>query len=313
MKDHALLLNLAIYGSFELADGVLLYVNQENRSTWGTGLFQSLRFRLDDTFRDETRRLLLGRALLRRGGQRALPVQHLPLPQGDLTLGGTSYFLDSDTAFRLNNPSFNNAGREPVHPLAGRPMTDALPDRADRAGGLQHHPLPLRHRPAVGQLRAAEATVGVQPFNEETTPTCGWTWSATSPSTDAPTSSFAPAGGTTFGGRYARSYFLSSFDTLRGVNFGDDDWLLGRNFAYSTLELQVPLNDIIRVAFLSDLEAIAGVDVGGVGNSAERLWDRRTLDWVLGFNIAAGAPAHAAALRPAGGHWRGAASRTTAG
>jgi hypothetical protein len=99
---------------------------------------------------------------------------------------------------------------------------------------------------------------------------------------------FRLAGGTAFGGQYARSYFLSSFDTLRGVNFGDDNWLLGRNFAYSTLELQVPLNDIIRVAFLSDLEAIAAVDVGGVGNDADRLWARRTLDWVLGVNIALG-------------------------
>jgi hypothetical protein len=50
----------------------------------------------------------------------------------------------------------------------------------------------------------------------------------------------------------------------------------------------VPLNELIRVAFLSDLEAIAGMDVGGVGNSSRLMWDHRTLDLVAGFNIGLG-------------------------
>ncbi|RYZ38742.1 MAG: tolB protein precursor protein, partial [Myxococcaceae bacterium] len=84
------------------------------------------------------------------------------------------------------------------------------------------------------------------------------------------------------------SYYLSSFDTLRGVNFGDERWLLGQHFVYSTLEAQLPLNDIIRVAFLSDLEAIAAIDAGGVGDGTRDLWDHRVLNAVIGVNLSLG-------------------------
>ncbi|MFY0574314.1 TolB family protein [Cystobacter fuscus] len=47
LRNHALLLQVAVYGSFDLTDGILLYVDQSRRTTWGGGLFQSLRFRVD--------------------------------------------------------------------------------------------------------------------------------------------------------------------------------------------------------------------------------------------------------------------------
>ena len=39
-----------------------------------------------------------------------------------------------------------------------------------------------------------------------------------------------------------------------------EDFLLGRNFFYSTVELQLPLNRIIRVVFLPNIEGIAAVE-----------------------------------------------------
>ncbi|HZA13869.1 MAG TPA: tolB protein precursor protein, partial [Myxococcaceae bacterium] len=50
LRNHALLLNLAILGNISLTDGYLVYLNQEKRITWGTGLFQSLVYRIDNTF-----------------------------------------------------------------------------------------------------------------------------------------------------------------------------------------------------------------------------------------------------------------------
>jgi hypothetical protein len=288
MKDHALLLNLAVYGSFELADGILIYINQEKRTTWGTGLFQSLRFRLDDTFREEDVAFFSGERYFGAVGSVRYPFNSFLYAQGDLTLGGASYFLTSDTAFRLNNPSFNNAGRDLYTPWLA--ANDEVRFQSELTAQLGYNT--IRYHYATGPLSGSsallEASLGAQPFNEEVYTNLRLDLERYFQVYGRTNLMFRLAGGTTFGGQYARSYFLSSFDTLRGVNFGDDTWLLGRNFAYSTLELQIPLNEIIRVAFLSDLEAIAGVDVGGVGNSAKRLWERRTLDWVLGFNIALG-------------------------
>jgi len=288
MKNHAMLLNMAIYGSFKLSDGVLLYVNQEKRTVWGVGLFQSLRFRLDESFGEFGTSFFSGERYYGVIGSVRYPLSTFLYLQGELTAGGTSYFIDSYTAFRLENPSFNPAGQNLY-----RPWLDAN-DRArfqtELTGQIGYNT--IRYHYATGPLSGSsallEGSVGAQPFDDQAYSNLRLDLERYFPIYGRSNIFIRAAGGTTFGGRYARSYFLSSFDTLRGVNFGDEDWLLGRHFAYSTMELQVPLNDLIRVAFLSDLEAIAGVDVGGVGNSSRRMWDRRTLDFALGFNLSLG-------------------------
>jgi outer membrane protein assembly factor BamA len=122
---------------------------------------------------------------------------------------------------------------------------------------------------------------------------------------------FVRAGlGTTFGGQLARQFYLSSFDTLRGIPFGRDDLLIGRHYLFSTAELQVPLNAIIRLLIVTDIEAIAGIDFGMVGQRAwdsgqpdplggadpfsgvtavfEDLWSSRVLAPVVGLNFGLG-------------------------
>ncbi|WP_224369900.1 tolB protein precursor protein [Hyalangium versicolor] len=288
MKNHATLLSLAIYGSLKLTDGVLLYINQEKRTTWGTGFFQSLRFRLDETYADQGVSFFSGERYYGAMANVRYPLSTFLYVQGELTAGGASYFLDSYTAFRLNNPSFNPAFEDLYTPWIG--ANDHARFQTELTGQIGYNT--IRYHYATGPLSGSsallEATVGAQPFNEQAYSNLRLDLERYFPIYGRSNIFIRAAGGTTFGGRYARSYFLSSFDTLRGVNFGDEDWLLGRHFAYSTTELQVPLNDIIRVAFLSDLEAIAGVDVGGVGNSGRRMWDRRTLDFALGFNLSLG-------------------------
>jgi hypothetical protein len=94
--------------------------------------------------------------------------------------------------------------------------------------------------------------------------------------------------GTTFGGQLARQFYLSSFDTIRGIPFGREDWLIGRHFLFSTAELQVPLNAIIRLLIVTDIEAIAGIDFGGVGQEPDDVWRRRVLAPVIGVNFGLG-------------------------
>jgi len=71
---------------------------------------------------------------------------------------------------------------------------------------------------------------------------------------------------------------------LRGVPFGDTRFLLGREFFYSTLELQFPIATLSSYP-LVDLEGVLAADFGGVGDGLNDLWGRRVLDLVFGVNV----------------------------
>src|SRR5262249_56267742 len=83
------------------------------------------------------------------------------------------------------------------------------------------------------------------------------------------------AAGTGFGGILRRDFYLSSFDALRGVSYGDTYFLLGKTFYYANAEFILPLISLIRVFPFTNLEGIAGFDFGGVAQSSNTLWDRR--------------------------------------
>lgn len=287
MRNHALLLSLAIYGSLDLTDGYLLYLNQEKRTTWGVGLFQSLRFRVDQTFPTSA-----GPGYLFSSGERffgAMGSARYPLNtffylQGDMGIGGASYFLDRTSEFLLyTDPNgdfytpWKAANRGVRFQTEGSVQLGYNTIRYHYAGG-----------PLAGSSALLETTTAVQPFDSEVFGNVRLDAEHYFPIYGRSNFSLRGGAGTTFGGRFARSYFLSSFDTLRGVNFGDETWLLGRNFYFATGELKIPLNDIIRVAFLSDLVGVAGVDFGGVGYSGRNMWDRRVLDFAVGANFLLG-------------------------
>nr|WP_225937222.1 tolB protein precursor protein [Myxococcus sp. RHSTA-1-4] len=292
MRDHQFLLTLSVYGSFDLTDGYLLYINDQSRVTWGGGPFQSLRFRVDRTFED----LEVGSNTFFTSGERYFGVLgsvRYPLStffylQGDLSLGGTKYFLDDPTEFYLFFPERNEAGAELLS--VWNAQNGDIRFQTEVSGQVGYDSLKYHYAtgPLAGSSALLEMTVGVQPFEGETYSNIRLDAERYFPIYGRSHIFLRGGTGTTLGGRYARSYFLSSFDTLRGVNFGDERWLLGRHFAYSTLELQLPLNDIVRVAFLSDLEAVAGLDLGAVGENSQDFWDHRVLDAAFGVNVALG-------------------------
>jgi hypothetical protein len=61
--------------------------------------------------------------------------------------------------------------------------------------------------------------------------------------------------------------------------------LIGRHYFFSTAELQVPLNAIIRLLIVTDIEAIAGIDFGAVG---QRAWNDPQIDPLVGADSLAG-------------------------
>lgn len=288
LGNHALLLDLSIFGSFELTDGYLLYINQERRITYGGGAFQSLRFREDKTFSDLPVRFFSGERFFGATASVRYPLNRFVYAQTDLAVGGAVYFLLPLEQQLLALGELNGTGEDR---LATWLETNSG-TRLQTEGTLRLGYDTVRYHPATGPLAGSalllEGTVAVQPQS-------GLSYG--SARVDAGryfplagrTNFFLRAGaGATFGGRLAREFFLSSFDTLRGVRFGDINRLLGRNFLFSTAELQLPLNQLVQVAVLTDLEGIIGVDFGGVGRSFEDGWDRRVLNGVVGFNFGMG-------------------------
>jgi hypothetical protein len=292
LRNHAMLLQMAVYGSFELTDGYLLYLNQENRTTWGTGVFQSLRFRVDPSLRQHGNlpyyALVSGERFFGATGLARYPLSTFTFLEANLSLGGVSYFLDPTTSFILNLPEVNKIG-DLYTPWRQANQGVRFQSEGSLAWGyntLRYH---YTGHPIAGSSLLAEVTSGVQPFHGEVFGNVRLDAERYFPLMLGSTHLLLRGGtGTTFGGRFARSFYLSSFDTLRGVQFGTEEWLLGQHYLYSTLELRVPLDALIRIAFLNTLMGVAGVDFGGVGATARDLWNHRVLDAAVGFNVGLG-------------------------
>jgi hypothetical protein len=296
LRNQGFILTMAVYGSFDFTDGLLLYLNQEHRTAWGGGAFQSVRFRFDKTFQD---RAFLFRSVERFFGvlgTAQYPLSTFTYLEGDLAIGGANYTLDDFTEFDLR---FNGGNCEDFTRVCGGP--DLLSEwRSANRGTRVQTELTLRAgyntvrydystiSPIDGSSLLLETVGGLQPFDGEAYSNVRLDGQTYFPIAGSTALALRLGGGTSFGGRFAQPYFLSSFDTLRGVNFGDDRWLLGQHFGFSTLELQLPLSGLIQVAFLSTIKAVAGLDFGGVGDGAREMWDRRVLNYALGFNVGLG-------------------------
>ncbi len=96
------------------------------------------------------------------------------------------------------------------------------------------------------------------------------------------------------GYNWARSWWLTSADNLRGFSPFDTSFLIGPYYYVANAELQFPLDVFIRLFFFDYLEGVAALDFGGVSTqwkdvrqpdgTHKGLWAARTLTGVLGVN-----------------------------
>jgi hypothetical protein len=98
---------------------------------------------------------------------------------------------------------------------------------------------------------------------------------------------FRLAAGVVGGSVFGHQFWLSSYDNLRAF-YPSDIRLIGNVFAVTNLNLAIPLNGLIRVAFLNNINGIVGLDFGGVAGEAAHLWENRTLDWAFGADLGLG-------------------------
>ena len=95
------------------------------------------------------------------------------------------------------------------------------------------------------------------------------------------------AGGVTGGSPLGRQFFLSSYDNLRQFQVWDLR-LLGRAYTVLNADLTIPLDALVRLAVISNVQAVAGLDLGSVAQSADALWAGRSMGLVLGTNLGLG-------------------------
>jgi outer membrane protein assembly factor BamA len=215
------------------------------------------------------------------------PFSRFVFLQGSVAAGGAEYFLLDDTRKALVHPDESLASRNLYAPW----LDDNSGLRFQTEGTLAFGYNTIGMHRATGPIRGSSSllslSVGTQPWHDQTYEQLRFDGEHYFPLVGA-VNLFTRAGaGATFGHERAPQYFLSSFHTLRGVPFGDTDYLLGRDFVYGTLELQFPILELISFPLI-DLEGVLGIDAGAVADDAERLWRRRLLDLVFGTNLGFG-------------------------
>lgn len=285
LRDHGLILSTSVFGSFDLTDAELTYVNQERRLIWGLGVFHDVSPRFDETFEQSdditfvSYQRFFGATTIARW-----PFGRFFYVQGDLAAGAAEYFVTDDTAQILADPEQNVADRALLQPW--EEQNDGLNFHTEAGVSLGYSTVGY-HR-ATGPIRGSALLlshgVGTQPWNDLVYQQSRLDAEQYFPIVGAANLMLRGAAGVTVGDRRAPQYYLSSFHTLRGVPFGDDDFLLGREFFYSTAEFQFPIATFSEFPLI-DLEGVLAADFGGVGDGAEGVWRNRVLDLVFGFNL----------------------------
>jgi len=280
LRDHSLVLTAAVYGHPKLTDGYLVYMNQAGRSSWGGGLFHELEFRIDKTFGNELELFTSNERFYGAMMAYRYPLNRFAYLQLDQAVGGVEYFLFAGPAQYLESEGKLDEW------MAANGKSRFQTATSLRLGydTIQYHALtgPMAGSSAMVELKGETQPLDGQLFGsirldaEHYLPL---------PLVEGANIGLRATAGSAAGGRYARSFFLSSYDTLRGVHFGDPEHLIGQHYYFANAELQVPLQFLLRSAIASNIEAVAGVDFGAAGDEFDQLWDRRVLDFALGGNI----------------------------
>jgi hypothetical protein len=289
LRDHALIVVAEAYGTPELTDAQVLYLDERARLSWGAGPFHSLRFRVDKTVPEAPFLFQSGERYYGALASLRYPLNRFLYVQGDASVGGVSYFLFDDTETLLQDGALNGTGIDLEKLWADRnPYPRFQTEGALRLGvdTTRYHP---KTGPIAGTSVLLEGDVGVQPFDDQLYASARLDAQqyVPIPLISGGNLGLRASAATSGGGQYAMGYWLSSYDTLRAFNWGDPA-LLGRHYYFANAELQVPLDVLVRLAVASGIEGVAGLDFGGVSDGLGDLWDKRVLDGALGTNFILG-------------------------
>lgn len=319
LRDHSLFLDVSVYGSFDYTQGIAIYENRAGRLGWIAGGFHFVQLEVD--------RVDPGIAFLQReyGAVGALrwPLDRFRRFDLELTVSGIrrecpANFVSQTTlvcGILTEIPDPSNPG---FFVLVPDPARQA--EWEARNGGDQLNLQPairfgydtIRYDPFTGPLAGRslllEVGGGYLPRLGVAHGFARLDAQAYAQLVGRANLGLRLAAGTTFsegaaGRNWARTWWLTSADNLRGFEPFDTDFLTGRHYWVANLELQFPLEPILRLALFDFVEGVAGLDFGGVfdhfesqavppgtpiGRAEAGAWDARTLTGVLGANFILG-------------------------
>ncbi len=318
LRDHILFVDLAVLGSFQYTQALVLYQNRARRNNWVLGGFhfvQQQLDRLDPSFVYYQRDFGAVGAL-------QFPLDRFRRLEAELTVGGVQRYCLTDFASTATDINLICGGVQHDKSAYGDTMAEATANWHRMNDGVNFQVSPtlrfgfdtVRYDQYTGPINGSsfllEVGGGYLPGRSAVH---GFV------RTDAERywqligrSNFMLrfAGGTSFspGGRsrfWERSWWLTSADNLRGYFPLDFANLIGLHYYVVNAELQFPLDPLVRLFIFDYLEGVAALDFGGVFNRLESrrdefgaivknvdgsiaepgAWDARTLTGVLGVNV----------------------------
>ena len=314
LRDHVFFLDLSVIGSFDYTQGLALYENRSRRLTWAAGAFHFVQQQLD---RLDPRLVYFQRDFGLVGVLR-YPFDRYRRFELELSAGGVDrYCLDGlSNSLTLTCGGLEAGGGGPYDPDNSGTTSIITANWRARNGGIQANVSPT-FRFGYDTVRYDELTGPLDGSSLILEAGGGWLPSRSAMHGFArfeaahwwqllgranlmfrfgAASSFSPD---QKGKLWERSWWLSSADNLRGFSPFDLRYLIGRNYYVANLELQVPLDPILRLVIFDTIEGVAALDFGSVFNNFEDrtladgtidygLWNGRTLTGVLGVNMLLG-------------------------
>ncbi|HEY3450063.1 MAG TPA: hypothetical protein VGK67_27165 [Myxococcales bacterium] len=273
LRDHAVLINMAVYGSLKLTDASVFYLNQAKRPELGVGAFHTF-----EPLRDKTFPGVENFFLQREFGAAGLvryPLDRFQRVDASLEIRGLERWAFTDYTGQLSDAwQRANGGIEPevvasaqygydttrLHVAAGPVAGSSF--LASVSGGY----LPVRQFGYGRFMIDAQHRIEIIGRTHLT---------------------FRAAAGASTGGRFSPQFFLYSVDNLEGYRFGDTR-LLGDHFYAANVRLTVPVDWLLQVPLFSGLYVVGGTDFGAAFDDWNLAWKERSLSAVLGADIAMG-------------------------
>jgi hypothetical protein len=275
LRDNVLFVDLAVYGSFDYTQALVLYENREARTGWVLGAFHYVQQQID--------RLDVALAYLQRDfgvvGALRYPLDRFRRIELELTAGFVQRYCLTD---------YNGATTLACNALedtigGDRPYRDRA-DWEDRNGGLTFQLSPtvrfgydtirfdmftgplsgtsLLLELGGGYLPARSAVHGFARLDAQRYFQLAGRSNIMFRA--AAGSSFSPGGKST---SWERTWWLTAADNLRGYYQLETANLVGQHYYVLNAELQFPLDALVRFFLFDTIEAVAAFDFGGVFDS----------------------------------------------
>jgi hypothetical protein len=279
LRDHVVFVDLAVWGSWDFTQALVLYEDRSRRSGLSLGAFHFVQEQLDNldtslTYNQRDFGLV---------GAYRYPLDRFRRLEFDATVGAIQRYCLTD--FFFYPTLYDPCGGLQGNPPAGEPQRPYGSSAAwhDRNGGLNPD-LTASGRfgydtirydiltgPLSGNSLLAELGGMYVPwrgavsgfFRADASQFFQIVGRSNFMLRAAVGTSFSPAGESR---AWERSFWISPADNLRGFYPGDLDYLRGRHYYVAQAELQIPLSPILHLFIFDFVEGVAALDFGGIFN-----------------------------------------------